>query len=97
MHYNAGCWQMLHVRLANSYPKATQHLDDIKSMIAALLDKGHAYTSNGSVYFRVRSLENYSKLTNIKEDEMVEGAGETGPNVKRGTTDKENSKDFVYV
>lgn len=66
---------MLNVRPANSYPKATEHVEDIKSMINKLLEKGHAYASNGSVYFRTKSLENYSKLTNIKEDEMVEGTG----------------------
>ena len=27
--------------------------------------------------------------------EMVEGAGVSGPNVKKGSTDKENNKDFV--
>ena len=86
---------MLNIRLANNYPKVTQYIKEIESMIDTLINKGHAYSSNGSVYFRVKSLEKYSRLTNIKEDEMVEGSGVSGPNTKRGTADKEDNKDFV--
>ena len=80
---------MLNVILADKYPKVTEHIDDIEQMIARLVNKGHAYTSNGSVYFRVSSLPTYSKLTNIDMEEMIDGSGGAGPNSRRGSTDKE--------
>lgn len=64
-------------------------------MIDSLIQKKYAYTSNGSVYFRVDSLPTYSKLTNINTEEMKDGAGGSGPNTRRGSTDKEDNKDFV--
>jgi cysteinyl-tRNA synthetase len=65
-------------------------------MIAKLIEKGHAYsTENGSVYFRVSSIQNYSKLTNINSEDMIDGAGGSGPNTRRGASEKEDQKDFV--
>ncbi len=42
----------LNVIRANKYPKATEHIADIISMISCLMDSGHAYEKNGSVYVR---------------------------------------------
>ena len=88
---------MLNVILADKYPKVTEHIDDIEQMIATLVNKGHAYTSNGSVYFRVSSLPTYSKLTNIDMEEMIDGSGGAGPNSRRGSTDKEVCIICYYV
>jgi len=85
----------LNIKPARLYPKATEHIQDIEEMISKLMGKGHAYEENGSVYFRVKSFKPYGRLANLKFDEMKEGAGGFGPNERRGTEEKENSRDFA--
>jgi cysteinyl-tRNA synthetase len=54
-------------------PLASGTIDEIVSLIQALIDSGHAYQANGDVYFRVRSFEGYGKLSNRNADEMDQG------------------------
>lgn len=86
---------MLNIVKAKKYPRATEHIDDIEDMVQRLVDIGSAYLEKGSVYFRVSSSKNYGELANLKFDEMEEGAGGFGPNERRGTDEKENSRDFA--
>lgn len=85
----------LNIKPARLYPKATDHIKDIEEMISKLMEKGHAYEENGSVYFRVKSFKPYGRLANLKFDEMKDGAGAYGPNERRGSEEKENSRDFA--
>ena len=48
---------------ASYHPKATEEIDDMIEMIVSLIDKGHAYEKNGTVYFRTRSFDEYGKLS----------------------------------
>ena len=59
---------------ATVYPRATQEIPTIITMIEGLIDGGHAYEADGDVYFRVRTFEDYGKLSGRKIDEMVSGA-----------------------
>ena len=69
----------LNVREADEYPRATQEVPKIIELISGLIDSGHAYESNGDVYFRVRSDEQYGKLSHRSLDAMRAGARiETG-------------------
>jgi cysteinyl-tRNA synthetase len=43
-------------------------------MIAALIQKGHAYEKNGTVYFKTRSFQDYGKLSKKKIDDLEAGA-----------------------
>ena len=54
-------------------PRATQEIAAIIRMIEGLIDKGHAYESQGDVYFRVRSFENYGKLSQRNLESMRSG------------------------
>jgi cysteinyl-tRNA synthetase len=54
-------------------PLASQTIDEIVSLIQSLIDSGHAYQANGDVYFRVRSFDDYGKLSNRDADEMDQG------------------------
>ena len=65
---------LLHVRRADEYPRATQEVPSIVQMISGLIDKGFAYPANGDVYFRVRSQPDYGKLSHRTLDGMVAGA-----------------------
>jgi cysteinyl-tRNA synthetase len=54
-------------------PLASGTIGEIVSLIGALIDSGHAYQANGDVYFRVRSFEDYGKLSNRDPAEMDQG------------------------
>jgi len=80
----------LNVMQPNSEPRATEHIDNILSMVQTLIEKGFAYpASNGDVYYRIDKFEGYGKLSNRNIDEMRAGARvEVDEN-------KENPLDFV--
>jgi cysteinyl-tRNA synthetase len=65
---------MLHVKRATSYPKATEHIADMIKMIEGLVKKGYAYPINGDVYFEVAKFKDYGKLSKRKLDDMKDGA-----------------------
>jgi cysteinyl-tRNA synthetase len=86
---------VLNIRRAGNYPKATEHIVEIKDMIGKLVHTGYAYAEKGSVYFRVKAFEDYGKLARLKMQEMQDGAGGSGPNDRRGSDDKESNRDFA--
>jgi cysteinyl-tRNA synthetase len=56
-------------------PKATEHIPEMLELIARLIGRGLAYPAqNGDVYFAVRSLESYGKLSGRRPDELLSGA-----------------------
>lgn len=64
----------LNVKPATHHPKATEEIEDMVSMIGTLIEKGHAYAKNGSVYFKTRSFKEYGKLSNKNIDDLEAGA-----------------------
>ena len=57
-------------------PKATDHVDDMKSLVASLIEKGHAYIAkDGAVYFDIQSFPEYGKLSGNTLDQLRGGAG----------------------
>jgi cysteinyl-tRNA synthetase len=68
----------LGLRRADVYPRVSEHIDDIVRMVEALVEKGYAYESNGSVYFDVSSFEGYGKLSNQDPGEMEADADYAG-------------------
>jgi cysteinyl-tRNA synthetase len=63
----------LNVCEATCHPKATQEIDGMIEMISDLIEKGHAYEKNGTVYFRTRSFRDYGKLSKKKIDDLEAG------------------------
>ena len=63
----------LGVKRPNIEPKATDHIQDIISLIAALIDTGHAYEADGDVMFSVTSFSTYGKLSGKKTEDLVSG------------------------
>ncbi|MFB6081776.1 MAG: cysteine--tRNA ligase [Halanaeroarchaeum sp.] len=60
----------LNLLRADVYPRVSEHLPEIVSLVETLLERGYAYESNGSVYFDVTSFEDYGKLSNQRVEEM---------------------------
>jgi len=55
-------------------PRATQHIQGMLDMIAKLIDKGHAYhADNGDVYYKVRSFNDYGKLSGKSLEDLRAG------------------------
>ncbi len=54
-------------------PKATESIEGIISIIETLIYSGLAYARDGDVYYSVRSLESYGKLSGRKPDELRSG------------------------
>jgi cysteinyl-tRNA synthetase len=56
-------------------PRATRHIEQIKAMITALLDKGYAYRgANGDVYYDVSRFDNYGALSGQQLGDLRAGA-----------------------
>jgi len=54
-------------------PRASAHVPEQIEMIQTLIEKGHAYEANGSVYFSVESDPDYGKLSGRRVEEMEAG------------------------
>ncbi len=65
----------LGIRPADAYPRATQHIGEMLDLIARLIERGHAYVTDGSVYFAIGSLPQYGKLSRIELQDVRSGAG----------------------
>jgi len=79
----------LNITPAHVFPRATQEIATIIEMIEGLVAKGNAYRANGDVYFRVRSKDDYGKLSGRDVDSMRAGA-----RVEPGES-KEDPADFA--
>jgi cysteinyl-tRNA synthetase len=68
-------------------PLASETIDEIVALIAALVERGHAYVADGDVYFSVRSYQRYGELSHRDIDEMDQGEGVEGADRKRDPLD----------
>jgi cysteinyl-tRNA synthetase len=64
----------LNIVQAEKYPKATENIAEITSMIDKLLTNGHAYITTNGIYFRVSSYPEYGKLSRKPLKDLVAGA-----------------------
>ena len=60
----------LNVKRATNYPKATEHIEDIKNFIKKLIEKDIAYVSKNGVYFSVSKFPQYGKYSNHHKNIM---------------------------
>jgi len=87
-HYFADM-DALNIGRADKYPRATEEIPKIIEVIQGLVDKGYAYPAQGSVYFRVRNVADYGKLSHRSLESMM--AAESAI----GSDDKESPMDFA--
>ena len=71
-------------------PRATDHIPEMIDLISRLQARGHTYTAEGSVYFRISSFPDYGRLSRLD----VAGI-QAGARVDADKYDKENARDFV--
>jgi cysteinyl-tRNA synthetase len=68
-------------------PRASGHIPEQIELIKALLEKGHAYEANGSVYFDVSSWPAYGELSGRRVEDLLEGARVEVRDEKRSPVD----------
>ena len=73
-------------------PRATEHIGEMIEIIQTLLANGHAYESDGSIYYRISSFAEYGKLSKIKFEGNLVGASER---VDTDKYKKEDARDFA--
>jgi len=79
----------LNIVPAHVYPKATGEIEKIIEVVGGLVEKGFAYAVDGDVYFRVRNVPDYGKLSGRSLEAMMAGAR------IEADEDKEHPMDFV--
>jgi cysteinyl-tRNA synthetase len=82
--------QILNLEKPEIVVRATDHIDDMVKLIQTLEQKGYAYKSDGSYYFRVEKFPDYGKLSRIDLSGIRAGA-----RVDADEYDKANVRDFV--
>lgn len=80
----------LKIKPMEFYPRATEHIGEMVQLIKTLMEKGHAYAKDGSVYFKISSFSDYGKFSGIDLDNLKIGAS-----VDTDDYDKEDARDFV--
>jgi cysteinyl-tRNA synthetase len=81
----------LNIERPDIMPRATEHIEDMVSLIETLIEKGHAYQSeDGSVFFRIDSWPSYGRLAHLDPDQQ-----RSGERVEADEYDKESIRDFA--
>ena len=82
----------LGIEPVEAYPRATdeENLRAMVEMVAALEARGHAYRSDGSVYFRIATDPDYGRLARLDHDGIMPGA-----RIDSDQYAKQDARDFV--
>ncbi|HXO19383.1 MAG TPA: cysteine--tRNA ligase [Thermoanaerobaculia bacterium] len=80
----------LHVERAEIYPRATEHVPEMIELVRRLLERGHAYEADGSVFFRLASDPDYGRLSGFDLAQARQGE-----RVASDEYGKEDVRDFV--
>ena len=82
--------QLLNLEEPEFLVRATDCIPEMVKLIQSLVDKGFAYFSEGSVYFKVAAFPPYGQLTHVDFSGIRDGA-----RVDTDKYDKESARDFV--
>jgi cysteinyl-tRNA synthetase len=80
----------LRVKRADAYPRATEYIPQMVTLVETLRERGHTYEAEGSTYFRVATLDQYGKLSHVEMDTASEFS-----RVEADEYEKESARDFV--
>ena len=58
---------------AHVFPRATQHVPEMLSIVGKLMDNGYAYQAGGNIYFDVAAFNDYGKLSRNTGADLLEG------------------------
>ncbi|MCP4672696.1 MAG: cysteine synthase [Desulfobacula sp.] len=84
--------EKLNIRMADAYPKVSEHFEEMIDLARQLQSKQHAYEKLHSLYFDISSLPEYGRLSRIDLDKIKIGA-----TVDLDEYEKKNPKDFTLL
>lgn len=64
----------LNIQRADNYPRASEHIQEMISLIQVLIDKGFAYETKVGVFFAVDKFKTYGQLSGNTVDKLADGA-----------------------
>jgi cysteinyl-tRNA synthetase len=73
-------------------PRATKHIPEMVAIVEKLRERNHAYQSDGSIYYRIKSFPEYGKLSKINFEGNIAGASDR---IDTDKYDKEDARDFA--
>lgn len=66
--------EKMHILPAHNFPKATEYIPQMISIIETLLERGNAYEKNGNVFFDITTFKPYGKLSGNTLENLKTGA-----------------------
>ena len=80
----------LRVQRADHYPRATDYVPQMVELVQRLEAAGHAYRSEGSIYYSITTFPGYGKLSGVRPEANLAGA-----RVDNEEYEKDDARDFV--
>ncbi len=80
----------LRVERAEHYPRATDYIPQMVELVERLEAAGHAYRSDGSIYYSISTFPGYGKLSGVRPEQNLVGA-----RVDNEEYEKDDARDFV--
>ena len=80
----------MNIEPAEHYPRATEHIDEMVSLVKQLIDGGYAYEQDGSFYFDVAKFKPYGALSGIEP-----GSTKTRSRIDQDEYEKQDVRDFA--
>lgn len=81
----------LNIQRARVYPRATEHIPEMVTLIKKLMEKGYAYKGeDGSIYYDISKFSKYGQLSKFRVGELKPGA-----RVKVDEYEKAEARDFA--
>jgi len=81
--------QKLHIKDADSYPRASDYIKEMLAAVKTMMEKGIAYETSDGIYFDVSQFPEYGQLSNNKLEDL--NAGER----VEVNSEKRNPADFA--
>ncbi len=80
----------LNIQRAEIYPRATEHIKEMVTLVRTLLNKGIAYNGNDGIYYDISKFRDYGRFAGLDLKGLKAGA-----RVKQDSYDKERANDFA--
>ena len=84
--------EVLEIKPASKYPKASEHVHDMVSLSEKLVKNGYAYEKLRSLYFDISRFSDYGKLSGVDLNKIKLGA-----TVDLDEYEKDNPRDFTLL
>ncbi|MBW2240246.1 MAG: cysteine synthase, partial [Deltaproteobacteria bacterium] len=84
--------ELLEIKPASKYPKASEHIHDMVSLSEKLVKNGYAYEKLRSLYFDISRFSDYGKLSGVDINKIKLGA-----TVDLDEYEKDNPRDFTLL